>query len=780
MIVGVLAVALAFISAIVATTAYALYYKDRQESLYTLANRSFMVMSGGVIFSIGLLIYSILVHNFQLNYVYSYSSMSLNKFYLFSTLWAGQEGTFLMWLTYGSIFGFILMRVVGKKNPLVLFFLALVQSTLLLILLKKSPFAMLWHVHEEVPIGFMPADGAGLNPLLQNPWMVIHPPTLFLGYSSTVVPFVFAMAAMVTRDFQGWIKQARPWVVFNVMVLGTGIVMGGYWAYVTLGWGGYWGWDPVENASLVPWLFSLVLLHGMLIQGKRKSLVRSNFLWAGMSFLSMLWGSFLTRSGVLTDFSVHSFAPSGLTLYMLILQGLFTGLFVYALINFMNYYRREGFELVPFGKGYINRETFIFFGMMVIMFIGLFTLFGTSAPLYTQWFGTPASLSPDFYNTMVIPVALFMLVTVAVAPLLAWKTAELRNKNTLAMSAGAAFVLTLLAAVLGLAPMTSVGEHTPYYAIQGTTIPQFMVTVRDFMFDNLLTYSPYLIFFLASLVIIVNLKVAYLFLRNNAGKAGGYVAHAGLGLMVIGILTSSVYDRSEKVMLPRGEFYQTESGYDIKFVNFLDMPDGKDRVKLEVKSRYGSTYEAYPQFYYSEYSKAYMVAPDVKVQFAKDVYISPISFTPARLANQGELELGKTESVKYKDMQITFNKFLVQMGAGTQEITADLTFQVDENGYPKEHSVFPVLKAANGEMNSSEVEVPGTSYRVKIASVNASKGTLTLVISSPQSGNETAKDMLAIELSEKPFISVLWFGTIVFIIGSFLTLLIRAKESRKD
>ena len=169
MIVGVLAVALAFISAIVATTAYALYYKDRQESLYTLANRSFMVMSGGVIFSIGLLIYSILVHNFQLNYVYSYSSMSLNKFYLFSTLWAGQEGTFLMWLTYGSIFGFILMRVVGKKNPLVLFFLALVQSTLLLILLKKSPFAMLWHVHEEVPIGFMPADGAGLNPLLQNP-----------------------------------------------------------------------------------------------------------------------------------------------------------------------------------------------------------------------------------------------------------------------------------------------------------------------------------------------------------------------------------------------------------------------------------------------------------------------------------------------------------------------------------------------------------------------------------------------------------------------------------
>ena len=780
MIVGVLAVALAFISAIVATTAYALYYKDRQESLYTLANRSFMVMSGGVIFSIGLLIYSILVHNFQLNYVYSYSSMSLNKFYLFSTLWAGQEGTFLMWLTYGSIFGFILMRVVGKKNPLVLFFLALVQSTLLLILLKKSPFAMLWHVHEEVPIGFMPADGAGLNPLLQNPWMVIHPPTLFLGYSSTVVPFVFAMAAMVTRDFQGWIKQARPWVVFNVMVLGTGIVMGGYWAYVTLGWGGYWGWDPVENASLVPWLFSLVLLHGMLIQGKRKSLVRSNFLWAGMSFLSMLWGSFLTRSGVLTDFSVHSFAPSGLTLYMLILQGLFTGLFVYALINFMNYYRREGFELVPFGKGYINRETFIFFGMMVVMFIGLFTLFGTSAPLYTQWFGTPASLSPDFYNTMVIPVALFMLVTVAVAPLLAWKTAELRNKNTLAMSAGAAFVLTLLAAVLGLAPMTSVGEHTPYYAIQGTTIPQFMVTVRDFMFDNLLTYSPYLIFFLASLVIIVNLKVAYLFLRNNAGKAGGYVAHAGLGLMVIGILTSSVYDRSEKVMLPRGEFYQTESGYDIKFVNFLDMPDGKDRVKLEVKSRYGSTYEAYPQFYYSEYSKAYMVAPDVKVQFAKDVYISPISFTPARLANQGELELGKTESVKYKDMQITFNKFLVQMGAGTQEITADLTFQVDENGYPKEHSVFPVLKAANGEMNSSEVEVPGTSYRVKIASVNASKGTLKLVISSPQSGNETAKDMLAIELSEKPFISVLWFGTIVFIIGSFLTLLIRAKESRKD
>ena len=780
MTIGIILVSVSFIASVIAVTAYALYYRERQETLLNLANLSFGVMSVGITLCLALLIYMIQIHDFRLEYVYSYSSRILNKFYLFSTLWAGQQGTFLMWLFYTSIFGVILIRTTAKKNPLVMVFLVLVQSFLLLILLKKSPFSMIWHVHSEVPVGFMPQDGAGLNPLLQNPWMVIHPPTLFVGYSSTVVPFVFAMAALITRDYKGWITAARPWVVFNVMILGTGIIMGGYWAYTTLGWGGYWGWDPVENASLVPWIFGIILLHGMLIQSKRNALVRTNFIWAGLMFLTMLWGSYLTRSGVLTDFSVHSFAPSGLSLYLVILQTFFTAVFVAGFASFLVAYRKSGAKPVEFGEGIFTRETFIFFGMAMLILVGLFVLFGTSAPLYTQWFTTPASLSPDFYNTMLIPLAVIMFVAIGIAPLLAWKTSEFRNKKVALTSAAAALVLTILAALAGLGPMESMGENTPYFEAEGTVTPEFISKMRDSLFTSLLRYSPYLLFFLAVYVILINARFAYFFIKNNYPKAGGYVAHVGLGFMLIGVITSSIYDTSEKVMLPKGEYLQTEYGYQVKFVSFLDMPDGRDRVKLLVKTEYGSEYEAFPHFYYSDYSKAYMISPDVKMEFSKDIYISPISFTPANLANQRELTLGKQQSEAVDNMEITFNKFDVQMGAGTQVVTADLTVQINENGYVKDYPVAPVLTAKDGKMESTIADIPNSGYKLKIASVNASSGEVKLAVMSPAGDEMDAKDMLAIEVSEKPFISVLWFGTIIFIMGSIFSLINRVRIARKE
>ncbi len=778
MIFGVMLITISFVAALIATTAYYFYYRDQQPALLKLANRSFIVMGVGVVLALGMLIFLILNHEFQVNYVYSYSSRALNKFYLFSTLWAGQQGTFLMWLVYGSIYGLILMKTTARKNPLVMVILGLVQAFLLLILLKKSPFSMVWHQFQEVPIGFIPQDGAGLNPLLQNPWMVIHPPTLFVGYSSTVVAFLFAVSAMITRDYQGWIKQVRPWVIFNVMILGIGVIMGGYWAYVTLGWGGYWGWDPVENASIVPWIFSVALLHGIVIQAKRKSLVRSNLFLAGMPFLTMLWGSYLTRSGVLTDFSVHSFGASGLGLYLILFQILFTGLFLYAWIRFMRHYHLSGETPVVFGKGLLNRETIMFFGMAVLIFMGIFILFGTSAPLYTQWFGTPASLSPDFYNTMIIPIAIFMFLSIAIAPLLAWKTSELRNAKLIYGGAAAAVFLTFLAALVGLGPMTSIGEHTPYYAIEGTVTPQLLDSLRAGLFDGFLKYSPYLLFFLGSFVIITNIRLAYLFIKNNFTKAGGYLAHVGIGFMLIGIITSSVYDRSEKIMLPKGEFAKTEAGYEVKFLNFIDMPDGRDRVKLRVKTTYGSEYNAYPQFYYSDYSKGYMVSPDVRVQFTKDVYISPISFTPARMASQNEVTLGKKETQKVGDLQITFDKFDVKMGA-SQVITAHLEVVLNKDGKSQTYPVNPVLTASAGKMSSTEEPVGASGYRIKIAKVNASSGTVTLGVIKPAGMTSDARDMLAVEVTEKPLISVLWFGAIIFAIGAFVTLLDRLQTPKK-
>jgi len=728
MIIGILAISIAFIAGLISTASYGIYHKERDERLLRLANLFFYVAGGVILFSTILLSYSLMTHNFQLNYVYSYSSRSLNKFYLFSTLWAGQEGTFLLWLLYGSIFGTILIRTVARKHPLVMVFMMMIQSFILLILLNKNPFAAIWHVHEEAPVGFTPVDGAGLNPLLQNPWMVIHPPTLFLGYSSTMVLFAFAMTALVTKEFQNWIKLVKPWVIFSTIILITGISMGGYWAYTTLGWGGYWAWDPVENASLVPWLFCVALLHGIVIQSKRKTLVRTNILLAGAAFISVLWGSFLTRSGVLTDFSVHSFAASGLTMYLIAFVGLFTVLFLYPFIR-----NTKHFMIEKFSSGFMNRETLMLMGMATFIVLGLIVLVGTSAPIYTSFFGKASSVSAGFYNITSIPVAALMLVAVSLAPLMAWKVSELRNKKTIIRSALIAFGITLISFLLGLREISSI-----------------------------------ILFFLAAFVIIINGIVTYGLIRRNFSKASGYIAHVGLGFMVIGILTSSIYDSSDKIILPSGEFRKSKLGYEMQFTGFHEMPDGKDEAMLTVKTDYG-TYEARPKFYYSDYSKSYMATPDVNEQFMKDIYISPISFTPANLSNMQEIQLAKAETATLDNIKITFNKFIVNMGEEGQTIHADLIFSVNQNSYWQDYQVQPTLKAQGGQLTRDQAKVGDTGYSVQIQSVNPSSGTVQLGIISPAAGAGKSRDMLAVEVSEKPLISILWIGIILLVFGMATT-----------
>ena len=235
-------------------------------------------------------------------------SRSLSTGYLVSGLWAGQEGTYLLWALLSAAIGVALAVSSGKPGRLgessVMKFYVLAHTLLLVLLLAASPFKKL---------SFTPADGAGLNPLLQDPWMVIHPPIVFVGYALYAVPFALAMAALARDDYKVWVVQALPLMVAAWLFLGAGILIGAKWAYGTLGWGGYWGWDPVENASLVPWLTGGALMHTLIMQRERGKMVRTNVVLATVSFLLVMYATFLTRSGVLTDFSVHSFSDLGMT-----------------------------------------------------------------------------------------------------------------------------------------------------------------------------------------------------------------------------------------------------------------------------------------------------------------------------------------------------------------------------------------------------------------------------------------------------------------------------------
>jgi cytochrome c-type biogenesis protein CcmF len=597
---------------------------------------------------------------------------------------------------------------------------------------------MIWHTHAEAPVGFMPADGASLNPLLQNPWMIIHPPIMFVGYSSTVVAFVLALNGMIKRDFMSWVKQARPWVIFTTLTLGAGIIMGGYWSYVTLGWGGYWAWDPVENASFVPWLFTAVLLHGLIIQSRQKGLVKTNLFLAGLAFISVLWGSFLTRSGVLADFSVHSFAESDLNLYLVAFVSLFSGIFLY--FFFKSFAKMDS---PRFAEGILSRETFILFGMMSLLFTGITVFIGTSSPIYTGLFGKPSNVSIGFYNTISIPIGVFMLLSMGIAPLLVWKVSELRDKKTLAIGAAAAFVVTVIAVIFGLTKPVSI-----------------------------------ILVLLSVFVVTTNGYVAFKIMKKKPAKTGSYLAHVGIALMIIGIITSSMYSKSEKVTLPAGAFQQTDFGYNMKFVDFVPRADGKDRAQIIVENDDGS-YEADPQFYYSEYTKSYMLSPHVKVGIARDIYISPISFMPAQHTNTEHVELIKNQAQDVKDFNIVFNKFIVgdHMDQSPMTVRADLTVKLNQSGYEKEVTVQPAIWMENGKMKGNEVEIPETGYKVQLESLDANEGKIALAIYGGENVQEKPQDILAVEVSEKPFISILWFGSIIMIGGVFLSLIERIKQS---
>jgi cytochrome c biogenesis factor len=302
--VGNVAIILGFIASVVGMAAY--FRSIRQPRLIGFARAGFHISVSTVFVASAILLILIVKHQFQFHYIWAYSSRELPLGLLMATFYAGQEGSFLLWTLMVSIVGIVLMLYTQKHDNEreVMGVYTSILSFLLMLLIVKNPFT-------PIEGNVIPADGRGLNPLLQNFWMQIHPPILFIGFAAMAPPFALAIAALMRRRYQDWVTSSLPWVVGGAMVLGLGIALGGFWAYETLGWGGWWGWDPVENASLIPWLVSVALIHTMVTQRRTKGLMMTNFLLAIMAFVTVLYSTFLTRSGVLGDASVHSFVDPG-------------------------------------------------------------------------------------------------------------------------------------------------------------------------------------------------------------------------------------------------------------------------------------------------------------------------------------------------------------------------------------------------------------------------------------------------------------------------------------
>lgn len=347
---GHLFIIVSFVAALVATYAYfqvAHVSQIEAPSWRRLARSAFYMHLVAVLGVIGSLFFIIYNHYFEYHYAWDHSSLSLPTHYMISCFWEGQEGSFLLWIFWNAILGIILIHTNKVWEAPVMVVFALVQAFLASMILGvvipgldfkigSSPFILLRDVFPKdfaANPDFIPQDGNGLNALLQNYWMVIHPPTLFLGFATTLIPFAYCIAGLWTNKFAEWIRPALPWALFSAMVLGVGILMGAYWAYETLNFGGYWNWDPVENAVYVPWLVLIAAIHTMITYKKSGTALRTSVILAIASFILILYATFLTRSGVLGNASVHSFTDLGLSGQLLIYLLSFTVLAIFLVVK---------------------------------------------------------------------------------------------------------------------------------------------------------------------------------------------------------------------------------------------------------------------------------------------------------------------------------------------------------------------------------------------------------------------------------------------------------------
>jgi len=631
-----------------------------------------------------ILAYLIVTHDFRLHYVFSYSDLSLPLHYLISTFWAGQEGSFLLWLLWGAIMGIFFIRFARHYENRALFVYNLTLISLLAILLRQSPFRFL----QGLPPGQVPMDGQGLNPLLQNPWMTIHPPIMFLGYAATAIPFALAIAALWDRRYEEWVKASLPWVLVAVVTLGSAILLGGYWAYVTLGWGGYWGWDPVENSSLVPWLTSSALVHGLLLQKARNRFRKLNFFLAIISFVLVVYATFLTRSGVLADFSVHSFVDLGITGWLV-----FNLVFFLLLgLGFLIWRWRE----IPSEVGeepFFSRTIFFVIAIGALLATATVVLVGTSSPLITRLFTKPSQVGADFYNRVTLPVAILLALLLGVVPYLHWKgtTAELRQRLLLAF--GLALGGSLLAFALGA---------------RGWLFLLFLLTAAMAFASNLL-------------------KSIDEVRKGRLRAMGGYLAHVGLGLMLVGIVTSSAYDKTEKVTLPQGE-PRTLFGYTLTFkgVDNRD-PSEKQAMVVEVRDAKGKAHLARPRMFVNEKTRQLVAHPDVLVRLTHDLYISPVEYDPGRPPEDAAMvELGKGETGQLGPLVVTFRGF--EMGGGHtsgSELSIGANLEVRSGG--QQVALTPRMVSSPQGLTSEPVAVPGSpGIALQLVGVNASAGRIRL------------------------------------------------------
>lgn len=723
---------------------------------------------------VGALFNLFLGHHYEFKYVYENSNNALKPLYTVSATWAGQAGTLMIWYWLTAMLLIVMRPAAGKFSKNVFLSVSVVLLMLGVFLACISPFELL-------PDTMKVTDGMGLNPLLINPWMAIHPPMVFVGYALVTAPFAIAVAGVMGKDYTGWTRMARPWALVSWAFLGLGIFLGSYWAYEVLGWGGYWSWDPVENASIFPWIAMGGLVHGLIIQGGKKRFAFWNIALALLSMIMVVAATFLTRSGALSSFSVHSFEKSELYYPLLIA---FVSIIAYsvvlAYIGFTGLKASSGEEkpvAAPLGIQLLSWTV-----LTLVVFLA-FVIVGTFYPLLSNFLsGTPTTVRPNYYNATSFLIAVSIGGLLIICPFVFLK-------NIKGVPVQARYGLSAAGAVLGVVLLALAKASSPVF---------------------------YLLALLAGAIVPANIIAAYHFAKLKRWNAASYAVHLGVGLFLIGVMTTVSGNTTKDVKIKIQET-KNAGGADFTFVK-MEEKENSIKVWLQVKMDGSPVIREITPDFPMQVGGGGMIHPEILRSGGSDLYIAPTLIEPVDVATptaqmppaQGKgnaIVVTNTAKVKLGDFELQFDHW--ESGNG-QHGTTDHSKGMPEGmgamstvdavvnlykGAEKLQIKLPFSTNPQEQNKIPQATLPdGTMLRARAISVEGhTGGTVTVQVTKPgedpnaplagvpqatQQGEQIPQ--ITMDVIQRPFVVLLWWGMIFITFGTFFTLLNRKGRAAPD
>ena len=778
---------------------------DRAHEWRRIGRAAWSILTASIVAAFGILVYLNVTHQFQYAYTYENTSMDLPIDYLVAASWAGQEGSFLLWILLNGLVGLSVMKWAKEYESPVMAVIALCQVFLMSMIvglqfgpleIGASPFATLVEKFPTAPMiaaGIIPTDRQGLNDLLQNYWMVIHPPILFTGFASMIVPFAFAVTALWKKRYQEWVKPALPWALFGVASLGVGISLGGYWAYITLNFGGYWAWDPVENSSLVPWLMGIAAIHTMIVQKRSGHSHKASFFLIISAYILVVYSTFLTRSGILGDISVHSFVDLGLynqlLIWILSMALLGFGLFFYR----MNDLPKPGKE-----PEMLSREFMIFAGAMLVVAVAMVVLLGTSAPILGRIFkDNPSTVPLAFYNKWTLPLTIMFLFLAGLGQLFWWNKMNVETVNKVLFKP---IVFAALSTIIlfFLSPFrTRAAESAALIAPAGTPPVGTSAGLLSGLAESWASHGPYLLMliliFVAFFALFGNAEVLWRIARGNLKLAGGALSHVGFAVMVLGIVTSSGLNNpigKSGVQLgeTRNNFVialdQTLNvqGYSVSYTGHGTSEEGLPTYLLSFTDPKGRSFDMAPVVYQSNRGQ-WIQNPDLKSFPEHDVFVavSPnVMFDSGKDGGQITIARGDSSLIGNNEYLIEFVDYDLEVDqkyvTDSTEVAVGAIIKVTQQSSGDSREVRPVyLIKTDRSVEFVQNTITDWDITIAFTGMNVDSGSIVLGI---QGISVTPEDWLVVQAYEKPFISLVWIGFLMLTIGFFLSIFRRASDQK--